>query len=122
MIPDDRAPDLKSADPDPFAGRPIPPASANVEVRAREFRDRVLELVSLHDASVDRAVLRTYREFDRVHKADEKAPGFSELTIGQKIAAVVILLIILAIVMPVLGWAVGDLLIPAYEWGFQRWL
>ncbi len=126
MTPDDRAEDLVPLGGEifgaPLTGRPLPPSTAAPSVRADAFAGRVYELTTMHGMNPDAAVKRTYREFDRIHAADEKAPGLSDLTRGQKAVLIGVLLGILSFIAPVLGWTVSEMVIPAYEWGFGRWL
>jgi hypothetical protein len=96
----------------------LPPLSASVDVRADAFVSRAMELQLMHGVPTSDAIQRTYREFDRIHYADDHAPGWSELGKASKVIVVAILLIVFALLIPLLAYAFGALLVPLWHWGF----
>lgn len=113
MTPDDRSPDLHPA--------PLPLLSSHVDARADAFAGRVLELTAMHNVDPDEAIKRTYREFDRIHKADDTAPSLRGMGLPAYIVSAVIVLTFLAFLIPALGLLVGEVILPLWRAAFS-WL
>lgn len=91
---------------------PLQPISRGRKARHLAIRDRVLELTVMDHLELDRAILKALDELDPVELPPQRL-NFLGVLIVCFIAAIV-----LAFLLPVLGFAAGHLLMPLWRWGF----
>lgn len=117
MTPDDRPSDLAPMEPLP----PLPPANASLDVRAGAFTTRVFQNVHRSNGSMPDAINRTYRDHDRIMRADETAPSMRAAPLGAKLFLAAITLILVAVLIPLTGLLITRGLVPLWQWAFP-WL
>ena len=100
---------------------PFPPARASLDVRADAFTTRVFETAHARDLNLTDAINQTYRDHDRIMRADETAPSMKTAPLGAKLFLAAITLILLAVLIPLTGLLVTRGLVPLWQWAFP-WL